>query len=165
MNRSLSPRPFGAKDKVGYMFGNVANDLTFIMASMFLTVFYTDVLRINAALVGTMFLLSRVVDAFTDTAMGRIADKVKTGKGGKFKPWLLRMCGPVALASFLMYQTAVSAAPMGLRIAYMFVTYLLWGSVCYTAINIPYGSMASVMSVEADDRAAPQALCSTLPGG
>ena len=154
MNRSLSPHPFGAKDKVGYMFGNVANDLTFIMASMFLTVFYTDVLRINAALVGTMFLLSRVVDAFTDTAMGRIADKVKTGKGGKFKPWLLRMCGPVALASFLMYQTAVSAAPMGFRIAYMFVTYLFWGSICYTAINIPYGSMASVMSAEADDRAA-----------
>ena len=59
------------------MFGNVANDLTFIMASMFLTVFYTDVLKIDAMLVGTMFLLSRVVDAFTDTAMGRIADKVK----------------------------------------------------------------------------------------
>ena len=154
MNKQLSLRPFGVKDKVGYMFGNVANDLTFIMASMFLTVFYTDVLKIDAMLVGTMFLLSRVVDAFTDTAMGRIADKVKASKGGKFKPWLLRMCGPVALASFLMYQTAVSSAPMGLRIAYMFVTYLLWGSVCYTAINIPYGSMASVMSAEADDRAA-----------
>lgn len=154
MNKQLSLRPFGVKDKVGYMFGNVANDLTFIMASMFLTVFYTDVLHIDALLVGAMFLISRVVDAFTDTAMGRIADKVKAGKGGKFKPWLIRMCGPVALASFLMYQTAVADAPMGLRITYMFGTYLLWGSVCYTAINIPYGSMASVMSAEADDRAA-----------
>ncbi len=61
---------------MGYMFGNIANDFTFIMASMFLTVFYTDVLHINAALVGTMFLVARVIDAFTDTAMGRIADKV-----------------------------------------------------------------------------------------
>ena len=147
-------RPFGVKDKVGYMFGNVANDLTFIMASMFLTVFYTDVLHIDAGLVGAMFLISRVVDAFTDTAMGRIADKVKAGKGGKFKPWLLRMCGPVALASFLMYQTSIANADMWLRVVYMFGTYLLWGSVCYTAINIPYGSMASVMSSEADDRAA-----------
>ena len=154
MNKQLSLRPFGVKDKVGYMFGNIANDLTFIMASMFLTVFYTDVLKIDALLVGTMFLLSRVVDAFTDTAMGRIADKVKAGKGGKFKPWLVRMCGPVALASFLMYQTAVVNTEMWVRIVYMFVTYLLWGSVCYTAINIPYGSMASVMSAEADDRAA-----------
>lgn len=147
-------RPFSAKDKVGYMFGNVANDLTFIMSSMFLTVFYTDVLQIDAMLVGTMFLLSRIIDAFTDTLMGRIADKTKATKNGKFKPWLLRMCGPVALASFLMYQTAVAGADMWVRIAYMFFTYLLWGSVCYTAINIPYGSMASVMSAEADDRAA-----------
>ena len=154
MNKQLSLRPFGVKDKVGYMFGNVANDLTFIMASMFLTVFYTDVLHINAALVGAMFLIARVIDAFTDTAMGRIADKVKAGKGGKFKPWLVRMCGPVALASFLMYQTAVVNTEMWVRVVYMFVTYLLWGSVCYTAINIPYGSMASVMSAEADDRAA-----------
>ncbi len=154
MDLNLSTRPFGARDKVGYMFGNVANDLTFIMASMFLTVFYTDVLHINAALVGAMFLMARIVDAFTDTAMGRIADKVKAGKGGKFKPWLVRMCGPVALASFLMYQTAVANTEMWVRIVYMFVTYLLWGSICYTAINIPYGSMASVMSAEADDRAA-----------
>ena len=147
-------RPFGWRDKVGYMVGNVANDLTFIFASLYLQVFYTDVLGINAALVGTMFLVSRVVDAFTDTAMGRIADRTKATKNGKFKPWLLRACGPVALASFLMYQTSVSAAPMTLRIVYMFVTYLLWGSVCYTAINIPYGSMASVMSTEASHRAA-----------
>ena len=154
MEKQKAIRPFGTKDKVGYMFGNVANDFTFIMASMFLTVFYTDVLHINAGLVGALFLIARVVDAFTDTAMGRIADKVKAGKGGKFKPWLIRMCGPVALASFLMYQTSVANVDMWVRIVYVFVTYLLWGSVCYTAINIPYGSMASVMSEEADDRAA-----------
>ncbi len=151
---TVTIRPFGWKDKVGYMIGNVANDFTFIFSSLFLQVFYTDVLGINAGLVGTMFLLARVVDAFTDTAMGRIADRAKTTKAGKFKPWLMRMCIPVGLASFLMYQSAVVAAPMTLRIVYMFVTYLLWGSICYTGINIPYGSMASVMSDEADDRAA-----------
>lgn len=147
-------RPFGWKDKVGYMLGNIANDLMFIFASLYLQVFYTDVLGINAALVGTMFLVARVVDAFTDTAMGRIADKTKATKNGKFRPWLLRACGPVALASFLMYQTSLAGASMTLRVAYMFVTYLFWGSICYTAINIPYGSMASVMSSESDDRAA-----------
>ncbi len=146
-------RPFGWRDKVGYMLGNVGNDFSFIFASLFLQVFYTDVLGINAGLVGTMFLIARIIDAFTDTAMGRIADKSKMTKAGKFKPWLLRACGPVGLASFLMYQTAVASAPMSVRIIYMFVTYLLWGSICYTAINIPYGSMASVMSDEADDRA------------
>ena len=146
-------RPFGAKDRVGYMLGNVANDFTFIFASLYLQVFYTDVLGINAGLVGTMFLISRIVDAFTDTAMGRICDRTKATKNGKFRPWLLRACGPVALASFLMYQTWAADLSMTLRIVYMFVTYLLWGSVCYTCINIPYGSMASVMSNEPDHRA------------
>lgn len=153
-NSQMQPRPFGGRDKVGYMLGNVANDFTFIFASLYLQVFYTDVLGINAVLVGTMFLIARIVDAFTDTAMGRIADKTKATKNGKFKPWLLRACGPVALASFLMYQTFATNLPMTLRVVYMFVTYLLWGSICYTCINIPYGSMASVMSNEADDRAA-----------
>ena len=76
-------RPFGWRDKVGYMIGNIANDFTFIFASLYLTVFYTDVLGINAGLVGTMFLVSRIIDAFTDTAMGRIADKTKATKNGK----------------------------------------------------------------------------------
>ena len=150
---TVTLRPFGWQDRVGYMLGNVANDFTFIFASLYLQVFYTDVLGINAGLVGTMFLIARIVDAFTDTAMGRICDKTKATKNGKFKPWLLRACGPVALASFLMYQTFITDAPMTARIIYMFVTYLLWGSICYTAINIPYGSMASVVSNEPDDRA------------
>ena len=146
-------RPFGWRDRVGYMIGNVANDFTFIFASLYLQMFYTDVLGIKAGLVGTMFLLSRIIDAFTDTAMGRIADKTKATKNGKFKPWLLRACGPVALASFLMYQTSLAGASMTVRIIYMFATYLFWGSICYTCINIPYGSMASLMSNEPDDRA------------
>lgn len=150
---SIQIRPFGWRDKVGYMVGNIANDFTFIFASLYLTVFYTDVLGINAGLVGTMFLVARIIDAFTDTAMGRIADKTKATAAGKFRPWLLRACGPVALASFLMYQTALADVSMTLRVIYMFVTYLLWGSICYTAINIPYGSMASLMSSEADHRA------------
>ena len=151
---NMANRPFGGRDKVGYMLGNVANDFTFIFASLYLQVFYTDVLGINAALVGTMFLISRIVDAFTDTFMGRVCDKAKATANGKFKPWLLRACGPVALASFLMYQSSLAGASMTLKVIYMFVTYLLWGSVCYTAINIPYGSMASVMSNEPDHRAA-----------
>ena len=126
MSNGKTFRPFGWRDKVGYMLGDIGNDFTFIFASLFLTVFYTDVLGINAGLVGTMFLLSRVVDAFTDTAMGRIADKTKATKNGKFRPWLLRACGPVALASFLMYQTFTVNAPMTVRVIYMFVTYLFW---------------------------------------
>ena len=146
-------RPFGARDKLGYLLGNVANDLTFTFAGVFLLVFYTKVLGISPAAVGTLFLVARFVDAFTDITMGRIADRAASTKNGKFRPWLLRMCAPVAIASFLMYQSSIASAPLPLRLTYMTVTYLLWGSVFYTSINIPYGSMASVISPDPDHRA------------
>lgn len=147
-------RPFGMRDKIGYMFGDFGNDFTFIFASSFLMIFYTKVLGISAGAVGTLFLLARFLDAFTDIGFGYLVDTVKPGKDGKFRCWIRRMCGPVALSSFLMYQTAMAGAPMTLKIVYMYVTYILWGSVFYTSINIPYGSMASAITAEPDERTA-----------
>ena len=86
--------------------------------------------------------------------MGRIVDKAKPTKDGKFRPWLKRMAGPVALASFLMYQSSLAGASMTVKVVVMFATYILWGSLCYTAINIPYGSMASAMTDVPEERAA-----------
>lgn len=145
-------KPFGIKDKLGYMLGDLGNDFTFLFASTYVMVFYTKVMGVSAGIVGTMFLIARCVDAFTDIGMGRIIDSVKPGKDGRFKCWIRRMMGPVAIAGFLMYQWWLQPASMPVKIAYMFVTYLLWGSVCYTGINIPYGSMASVISNKPEDR-------------
>lgn len=154
MNENNKVRPFGMRDKIGYMFGDFGNDFTFIFASSFLMVFYTKVLWISGAMVGTLFLLARVVDAFTDITMGRIVDSVKPARDGRFRCWVRKMCGPVAIASFLMYQSAMAGAPMALKVVYMYVTYLLWGSVFYTSINIPYGSMASAITDKPDERTA-----------
>ena len=145
-------RPFGLRDKIGYMFGDFGNDFTFIFASSFLMVFYMKVLGIPGAMVGTLFLMSRIVDAFTDITMGRIVDTCKPGKDGRFKQWIRRMAGPVAIASFLMYQSSMAGASMTMKIVYMYGTYLLWGSICYTGINIPYGSMASAITEKPDER-------------
>lgn len=152
MNRSATVRPFGIRDKVGYLFGDFGNDFTFIFSTMMLMKFYTDVMGVSAGVVGLVMTIARIVDAFTDVTMGRICDRSRTTAHGKFKPWLLRMCGPVAIASFLIYQSGLAGLPMWAKIAYLFVTYILWGSVFYTAINIPYGSMASAVSEEPDDR-------------
>ncbi len=153
MSANSSGNPFGIKDKLGYMFGDFGNDFTFIFASSFLMVFYTNVLGIDPKMVGVLFLVSRIVDAFTDIGMGRIVDRMPAGKNGKFRPWILRICVPVAVVSFLMYQSGLAGASMAVKVAYMFVTYILWGSLFYTAINIPYGSMASVITDDARERA------------
>ncbi len=153
MNAENNEKPFGIKDKLGYMFGDFGNDFTFIFASSFLMVFYTNVLGIDPKMVGVLFLVARVVDAFTDIGMGRIVDRLPASKDGKFRPWIKRICIPVAFVSFLMYQSALASAPMTVKIIYMFITYILWGSVLYTAINIPYGSMASAITDNPRQRA------------
>lgn len=144
--------PFGIKDKIGYLFGDFGNDFTFVLSSSFLMKFYTDVMGVDGFIVGIVMMIARFVDAFTDVTMGRICDRSKTTPAGKFKPWILRMCGPVAIASFLIYQSRLADQPMAFKIVWLFVTYILWGSVFYTAINIPYGSMASAISDEPGDR-------------
>ena len=96
-------RPFGIRDKIGYMFGDFGNDFTFIFASSYLMVFYTKVLGISGFAVGILFLAARLVDAFTDVTMGRIVDNLKPAKDGRFRPWIRRMSIPVAVASTLMY--------------------------------------------------------------
>lgn len=145
-------RPFGIRDKLGYLFGDFGNDFTFILSSSFLMKFYTDVMGVEGAVVGIIMMIARVVDAFTDVTMGRICDRSRMTPVGKFKPWIRRMCGPVAIASFLIYQSAFAGMSMAFKIGWLFVTYILWGSIFYTSINIPYGSMASAISAEPSDR-------------
>ena len=152
MIRKKDTPPFGIRDKVGYLLGDFGNDFTFILSSSFLLKFYTDVMHISAGVVGIVMMLARFVDAFTDVTMGRICDRARPTKNGKFKPWILRMCAPVAIASFLIYQSGFADRPMWFRISWLVVTYILWGSVFYTSINIPYGSMASTISPDVGDR-------------
>lgn len=153
MSEKNNVRPFGFKDKIGYMFGDFGNDFTFILSSSFMLKFYTDVMGIHAAVVGVLMMAARFVDAFTGVAMGQIVDRSKPTKDGKFKPWLRRMCGPVAISSFLVFQSGFANMPYLFKVVWMIVTYILWGSIFYTSINIPYGSMASAISADAKDRA------------
>lgn len=153
MEKTKKVRTFGMRDKVGYMFGDFANDFTFTLSSMFMLKFYTDVMGIAGGVVGVLMMAARFVDAFTDITMGQIVDRSKPTKDGKFKPWLKRMCGPVAIASFLIYQSGFANMAYGFKIVWMVITYLLWGSIFYTSVNIPYGSMASAVSADPKDRA------------
>lgn len=146
-------RPFGLRDKIGYAAGDFANDLTFVIAALFMMKFYTDIMGVSAALVGTLMMAAKVVDAFTDVAMGQVVDRSGYTTKGKFAPWVRRFAGPVAVASFLIFAPYFADKPMGFKVFWMFFTYILWGSVCYTGVNIPYGSMASAMSDKPEERA------------
>ena len=97
--RAQAPRPFGWRDKFGYMFGDFGNDFTFLLQSTFFLIFYTNVMGISAAHVGTLLFAARILDAFTDVGAGRLIDVLPLGRSGRFKPWLLRIMVPVAAAA------------------------------------------------------------------
>ncbi|MCD7887860.1 MAG: glycoside-pentoside-hexuronide (GPH):cation symporter [Clostridiales bacterium] len=145
-------KPFGTVDKIAYAFGDFGNDFTFILASSFMLKFYTDVMGVSAGIVGALMMMARFVDAVTDTAMGQLVDRSEATERGRFIPWMRRFMGPVALASFLLYASWFANMPMAFKIFWMFLTYLLWGSICYTGVNIPYGSMASAITDNPDER-------------
>ncbi len=152
-DESRKVRPFGICDKIGYMFGDFGNDFSFIFASSYLMVFYTKVLGLSGYVVGLLFMGARIVDAFTDVTMGRIVDNMKPARDGRFRPWIRWMSIPVAISSTIMYLYFVRDWVYWAKLTYIIVTYLLWSSFCYTAINIPYGSMASVISSDVKGRA------------
>lgn len=145
-------RPFGMRDQMGYLAGNFAGDFTYTLCTGFMMKFYTDILGVSAGIVGLAMMIAQVLDAVTDLGMGQICDRAPTTKDGKFRPWIRRIAGPVSLISFLMYASWIKGAAMPVKIAWLFVTYLLYSSVFYTMIIIPYGSMASAMSNDAMDR-------------
>lgn len=151
--QTATVRPFGWRDKIGYAAGDLANDMTFMIQAFFFTVYFTKVMGIDPVHIGFLLLGARILDAFTDIGMGRIVDTMKPAKDGKFKPWIRRIAIPVALSSALMFQSWFANADYGIRVTWMVVFYFLWGSIFYTAINIPYGSMASVISAKAEERA------------
>lgn len=145
-------KPFGIKDKIGYAAGDIGNNFTFTLVSSFLMLFYTDVWGIEPKTVGTLFVVARIVDAFTDVGMGTIVDRFAGNKDGKFRPFIKWGAIPVAVAGFLIFQSGLKDLAYGTKLIIMYATYLLWGSFCYTFINIPYGSMASAITPDADQR-------------
>ena len=137
-------RPFGMKDKFGYLFGDLGNDFFFFFVGSYLMVYYTDVFGISAAFVGVLFMVARIWDAFADVTWGRFIDTRKTTRNGKFRPWIFRMSFPLVILGISMFIYVPGQSKM-FYMVYATITYIIWGTL-YSTVNIPYGSMASVMT-------------------
>ena len=136
------------KEKIGYGFGDFASSMFWKLFSMFLMIYYTDVVEISPASVGTMFLLTRLWDGLNDPIMGIIADRTKTSMG-KFRPYLLWVAIPFGIIGVLTFSSP-DFSPSG-KLIYAYVTYTLMMMV-YTAINVPYSSLMGVMTSDTKER-------------
>ena len=136
------------KEKIGYGFGDAASSMFWKLFGSYLMIFYTDVFGLPAAVVGSMFLITRIWDSLFDPIVGMVADRTDT-RWGKFRPYLLFLAIPFAVIGVFTFFTP------GLdytgKVIYAYVTYSLMMMV-YSAINVPYASLLGVMSPNQKDR-------------
>lgn len=136
------------KEKVGYACGDVASNFYWRVFDVFLFIFYTDVFGLNPAIVGTMMLVTRLIDAVSDPVMGILADRTQT-RMGKFRPYLLWGIIPIVAAGILTF-TVPDLDDTG-KIVWAFATYIFM-MLAYTFINVPYGALMGVMTADSKQR-------------
>lgn len=137
-------RPFGVKDEIGYVFGDMAGSFVNLFVDAYFLIFCTSVLGISAGWMGTLFLVARLWDAINDPIMGSFPDRWMIGKSGdKFKPWIKIFMIPLALSGVLCFLN-VPLEGIALH-AYVAFAYVLYG-MSYTGTSMPFGAMASVVS-------------------
>ncbi len=137
------------KVRLSYGCGDTACNVVYGMISTVLTLFYTDYVGVSPATVGLVMLLSRIFDGGSDVIMGLIVQKTNS-KWGKSRPWVLWMSLPYTLAAVLLFTVPHSTNLV--QFLYIFVTYNLCTTVCYTAINVPYGSLSAMMTRSSGER-------------
>lgn len=143
-------KPLSKISILGYGAGDAANNLAFTTATMFLLLYYTDVAGISAAAAGTLLLVVRVFDAFSDVFAGRMVDRTFSKKFGKFRPFIMFGSVPLLLlsvASFSIPQIGQTG-----MLLWAYVSYTLLG-LAYSMVNIPFGSLAGAMTQVSSERA------------
>ena len=137
-------------ERFSYGCGDLGCNIIYSAMSSFLLFYYTDYVHVSAGVIRTIMLLSRVFDGITDLIMGIIVDRTKS-RFGKCRPWILRMAIPFALAGILLF-TVPSGLGNTAKLAYIFITYNLVSSVIYTAINVPYATLNSLITQDQYER-------------
>ena len=147
MNKTTDMNP-NAKlsflERFAYGIGDYAGNLVYSAISAFLLVYYTNVVGASAAAAASIIAVSKILDGLSDLAMGYIVDHTHS-KWGKARPWIARLCIPLAVCTVLMFSVPSSfAGPV--QITYMFLTYNLVSTIFYTGINVPYATMQGLMT-------------------
>lgn len=138
-------------ERFAFAFGQVAINIVWLLPGTFLTMYYTDSVGLSTAFMGTMMLICRIFDGFTDIAFGAILDKTKT-RWGKARPWILWLGIPTVLSVVALFLVPTSWGE-GAKNAYVFITYFFMTSVTYTGINIAGNAILPRFSLTANDRA------------
>ena len=143
-------RPFGWQDKLGYAMGDMGCGFSFQLVATFMQLFYLQYIGVSAEAYAIIIIISKVFDAINDIVIGNLVDTKKIGKKSKYMPWIL--LGGFGLIFFnIMLFVPVKSFPYMAKCAWCLGAYCLW-SIAYTMVNVPYGSLHSVITDDPQQR-------------
>ena len=137
-------------ERFAYGIGDYAGNLVYSAISAFLLVYYTNVVGASAAAAASIIAISKIFDGISDLVMGYIIDHTHS-KWGKARPWIARLCIPLAVCTVLMFTVPASFVGKT-QLAYMFLTYNLVSTIFYTGINVPYATLNGLMTTNQYER-------------
>lgn len=152
MAQTIQSHKLGFWEKAGFGSGDAACNMLFNPITYFLSFYYTDIFGLAPAMVATMFLVVRFVDAFFDPIYGALIDKTRS-RYGRYRPWIAIMTLPFVASCMIMFYTPDISDTA--KTVYAFLTYLLL-SLLYSGVNIPYCSLGGVITADPQDRVACQ---------
>ncbi len=138
-------------EKISYGFGDCGATVATTLIATYLTAYYTDTVGIAIGAIGTMMLLARILDGFSDIIMGIIVDNTRS-KWGKARPWLLWSAPFMALSIILLFNVPMSFSDNG-KLIYVYITYFFQSAIVYTANNLPYNTLLARLTLNVQDRA------------
>jgi len=151
LTKSEAPNAkLGVVERTAYMMGNVGTAFINTILASFIMFFYTDVIYLDAKIIGTILLISRILDGITDIIMGMIVDRTYS-KHGKGRVWVLRSCLPFAVSGLLLVSVPMSNTEV-VQYIYVLITYNLCSSMCLTALYVPYNAMSCNMTNDPYER-------------
>ena len=138
------------REILAFAVGDGGCNLVWTTIGSYLTLYYTDSVGIAAATIGTLMLLSRLLDGVSDLVMGSIIDRTHT-RWGKARPWILWSALPMCLGLILIFSVPQGLGSGG-KLAYASITYVLMAAVIYTACNLSYNTLLSLEAPNPKDR-------------
>jgi sugar (Glycoside-Pentoside-Hexuronide) transporter len=149
MSEKKNTKKLSLKEKISYGFGDFGNGFMFDLGQSYLSKFFTDVCGIAPMAAKNIFVFTKIFDAFMDPIAGSTVDAKKPGKFGKFRP--IMMISSIILALLTIVTFTMPDIPLKSRLVYAYAAYMVWGLV-YSFTNVPYGSLASVMTQDVEER-------------
>lgn len=166
-------RPFGIRDKLGYALGDCGCNFSFQLVSTYMLLFYTQCVGLKTTDWAWIIIVAKVWDAINDILIGNMVDNIHIGKKSKFMPWITIGGVSLVVTTILLFAPFTASFAYIGKVLWCLLMYCLW-SVAYTLVNVPYGSLHSVITEEPKERTSlstfrsigaslPAMICMVLP--